>query len=312
MLEELTGYSSFGTAFLLNSIIARILESAYSEEDLRLVLSNDVPSMEMIDFPAALALLNALGLLCPKQGEQGCLTASEKLEGFDDGQVVGVVIHGLLELLEPEGVFCATKLVFDRDSGRTYLPLHQFPMKLAPYRNLLVELGGLIREGKRLYLSESVRDEIARNQEFSFDGMTPEQLFKRLEENRNAGEQAELFAMEFEIRRLGENKGKEVQQVSAISVSAGFDIASFESADSEHYDRLIEVKAISRDGFFLSSNELDVAKRQGQNYYLYLVDLCHADEPGYEPTIIRDPADFFSHCDSWRVSPSSYHITQLS
>ena len=312
MLEELTGYSSFGTAFLLNSIIARILESAYSEEDLRLVLSNDVPSMEMIDFPAALALLNALGLLCPKQGEQDCLTASEKLKGIDDGQVVGVVIHGLLGLLEPEGVFCATKLVFDRDSGRTYLPLHQFPMKLAPYRNLLVELGGLIREGKRLYLSESVRDEIARNQEFSFDGMTPEQLLKRLEEKRNAGEQAELFAMEFEIRRLGENKGKEVQQVSAISVSAGFDIASFEGADSEHYDRLIEVKAIGRDGFFLSSNELDVAKRQGQNYYLYLVDLCHADEPGYEPTIIRDPADFFSHCDSWRVSPSSYHITQLS
>ena len=312
MLEELTGYSSFGTAFLLNSIIARILESAYSEEDLWLVLSNDVPSMEMIDFPAALALLNALGLLCPKQGEQGCLTASEKLKGFDDGQVVGVVIHSLLEFLESEVVFCATKLVFDRDSGRTYLPLHQFPMKLAPYRNLLVELGGLIREGKRLYLPESVRDEIARNQEFSFDGMTPEQLLKRLEEKRNAGEQAELFVMEYEIRRLGENKGKEVQQVSAISVSAGFDIASFESADSEHYDRLIEVKAIGRDGFFLSSNELDVAKRQGQNYYLYLVDLGHADEPGYEPMIIRDPADFFSHCDSWRVTPSSYHITQLS
>ena len=311
-MEELTGYSSFGTAFLLNSIIARIHESAYSEEDLRLVLSNDVPSMEMFDFPAALALLNALGLLCPKQGEQGCLTASEKLEGVDDGHIASFLTNGLLELLEPEGVFCATKLVFERDSGRTYLPLRKFPMKLAPYRNLLVELGGLIREGKRLYLPESVRDEIARNQEFSFDGMTPEQLLKRLEENRNAGERAELFAMEFEIRRLGENKGEEVQQVSAISVSAGFDIASFESADSEHYDRLIEVKAIGRDGFFLSSNELDAAKKHGQHYYLYLVDLSHTCEPGYEPSIIKDPADFFSHCDDWRVAPSSYHITRLS
>lgn len=311
MLEELTGYSSFGTALLLNSIIARILESAYSEEDLRLVLSNDVPSMEMVYFPAALALLDALGL-CSRHGQWGCLVASEKLEGIDDGQVAGVVTRGLLELLEPEGVFCATKLVFDRDSGRTYLPLHQFPMKLAPYRNLLVELGGLIREGKRLYLPESVRDEIARDQELSFDGMTPEQLLKRLEENRNAGERAEIFVMEFEKRRLGESRGKDVQQVSAISVSAGFDIASFESADSDRYDRLIEVKAIGKDGFFLSSNELDVAKKHGQNYYLYLVDLGHAGELGYEPTIIKDPAEFFSHCDNWRVTPSSYHITQLS
>lgn len=311
-MEELTGYSSFGTAFLLNSIIARILESAYSEEDLRLVLSNDVPSMEMIDFPAALALLSALGILCPKQGKQGCLTVSEKLGGIDNGQVADVLIHGLLKLLEPEGVFCTTKLVFDRDSGRTYLPLHQFPMKLAPYRNLLVELGGLIREGKRLYLPESVRDEIACNQELSFDGMSPEQLLKRLEENRNAGERAELFVMGFEIRRLGESRGKDVQQVSAISVSAGFDIASFESANSNRYDRLIEVKAIGKDGFFLSSNELDAAKKYGQNYYLYLVDLGDADELDYEPMIIKDPAEYFSHCDNWRVTPSSYHITQLS
>lgn len=266
--------------------------------------------MEMVDYPAALALLGALGL-CKNQGPQNRLIVSEELEGLDDDQVTGLVTAALMELLEQQGIFDPTKLVFDSESGGTYLPLHLFPMKLAPYRNLLVELGGLVREGKRLYLSESVKNEIASRQIDGFDGMTPEQLMAKLEQNQLAGEQAERFVMDYEKRRLGSTKGKEVQQVSAISVSAGFDIASFENADSIHYNRLIEVKAVGKDGFYLSSNELDVARKHGRNYYLYLVNLGQTSKPEYEPTIIRDPAEYFAHCDSWRVMPSSYHITPL-
>lgn len=309
-MEELTGYSSFGTASLIQCLITRIRGSAYSEEDLRIVLSSDIPSMEMVDYPAALALLYAIGL-CKAQGPQNHLVVSEELEGQDDDRVAGLVSNALVELLEQQGVFNPTKLVFDSESGRTYLPLHLFPMKLAPYRNLLVELGGLVREGKRLYLSETIKNGIASRQIDGFDGMTPEQLMAKLEQNQLAGEQAERFVMDYEKSRLGSTKGKEVQQVSAISVSAGFDIASFENVDSVHYDRLIEVKAIGKDGFYLSSNELDAARKHGRSYYLYLVNLGQASKQGYEPMIIRDPAEYLAHCDNWRVMPSSYHITPL-
>lgn len=310
-MEELTGYSSFGSGSLLIRIVRRICESEYSEEDLRVILSNDVPTMEMVDYPAAMTLLRVLGL-CVNHEPQGNLSLCESLDTSAESEIAGILVQALFDLLAPLDIFNPSKLVFDRDNGRLYLPLHRFPMKYAPFRNLLVDLEGLEREGKRLYLSETAKNEVASTNTDMFNGMSPEQLMKRLEQNRIAGEKAEQFVMEYERRRLGEDKGKEVQQVSVFSVSAGFDIASFESAHSLRYDRLIEVKATGKDGFYLSSNELDVARMQGSNYYLYLVNLGLTNNPSYEPTIIKDPADYFTHCDDWRIKPSGYHIIPLN
>ena len=142
--------------------------------------------------------------------------------------------------------------------------------------------------------------------------MSPEQLMKQLERNEEAGELAEQFVMSYERRRLGEPKAGLVEQVSLVSVSAGFDIASFESSGSAHFDRFIEVKAYGRNGFYFSAGELDAAKRYGARYCLYIINLDRIADQGYAPHIIRDPASYFESCSEWRIVPDRLRITYLS
>ena len=52
--------------------------------------------------------------------------------------------------------------------------------------------------------------------------MSLEQLKKRLENNELAGEEAELFVLEYKRQRLGPEGGKKVKRISDIDVSAGY------------------------------------------------------------------------------------------
>lgn len=312
MLEELTGYSSFGTSHLLLNMVRRMSESGYTAVDLRTVLAADVKPHEMVCFDAALALLLSLDL-CHVDEADGKLLVSESL-CVHPGQrdCLSSLSTSVMHALKPLGVFAVEKLEFDSDLGRFFLPLMKFPLKLAPYRNLLVELGMLERLNNRLYLSDTAQDIIRDSVVPLIDGLTPDELYQKLEENRRAGELAELFVMKYESKRLGSEKAQAIIQVSAISVSAGYDIASFSSRNAIAYDRFIEVKAIGNNGFYFSSNELAVAREKGTKYCIYLVDLNSSNDESYEPTIIVDPASYFNDCKDWRIVPSSYHITPLS
>ena len=84
---------------------------------------------------------------------------------------------------------------------------------------------------------------------------------------------------------------------------------SFENNSSSSYDRFIEVKAISkRIEFFWSKNESEIAKLQGEKYYLYLVELSKISNPNYVPIIIANPAVTVMQSTDWFLEPESYHV----
>lgn len=141
--------------------------------------------------------------------------------------------------------------------------------------------------------------------------MSLEQLKKRLENNELAGEKAELFALEYEHRRLGPEGGTKVKRISDIDVSAGYDIVSVNTPDSLKTNRFIEVKAISEAGFFWSKNEYEVAKLLATDYYLYLIDLTKIYDDNYEPEIINNPAQQITENSLWLIEPQSYHIQKI-
>lgn len=138
-----------------------------------------------------------------------------------------------------------------------------------------------------------------------------EALKKQLEGSEIAGEKAELFVLSYEKKRIGKPLCESVQRISEIDVAAGYDIVSFNSAQSQHPDRFIEVKAISESGFYWSKNEYAIAKLKGNQYYLYLVELSRTNEPGYVPEIIQNPAMNVIETDRWIVEPQSYFLRRV-
>jgi len=102
------------------------------------------------------------------------------------------------------------------------------------------------------------------------------ELYDIFEKQKEIGEKAEIATMEYERKRLRGLGTKEeiINQICRISIpdaSAGYDIASFEKGGTKH-DRFIEVKGTtsSTANFYWSENELDVSKKKGDKYFVYL------------------------------------------
>ena len=104
---------------------------------------------------------------------------------------------------------------------------------------------------------------------------------------------------------------KVVRIISEVDVTAGYDIVSFNSPQSQEPDRFIEVKAVSNSGFHWSKNEYEIAKLHGEKYFLYLIDLSKTADAEYNPVIITNPALTVMDSPDWLIEPESYYIRKI-
>lgn len=98
--------------------------------------------------------------------------------------------------------------------------------------------------------------------------------------NKKLGDRGEKVVLDFERERLKNSIYKDqVERVSLISDSLGYDIKSFEEDGQKRY---IEVKAtrskVGDANFFLTINEL-ITSKEKENYYIYLVYEILSDSP---------------------------------
>lgn len=190
-----------------------------------------------------------------------------------------------------------------------------FPLSLSSVRNILISQGFLIPsrdiQGVRFYISPTYDALVAKLCKARRKLLSLEQLKKQLESKELAGEKAELFVLEYEKNRLGQPLCEKVRRISEIDVTAGYDIVSFESNQSQEPDRFIEVKAVSSTGFYWSRNEYEIAKLKGDKYYLYLTDLTKVNQPDYAPQIINNPAVNVMESEEWFVEVQSYFIKRI-
>lgn len=310
MLEKLTAYKTFGSSAHLAEIARAIVSSPCTVADL-FVIADSNGAVEIPRIKAAVALLKELDL-CMVEGDK--IAGSTHLASMvNDLQPSGVAIGlTLFHRMINEGLIPIERIRYDLDAKCGYLRQRDIPIRYSQMRNYLIDSGILIvNEGKMLF-SQSGLSILQKKTATLEGGMTPEELLTKLERNREAGAEAEAFVMDFERGRLGEPLAEALQQVSLISVSAGYDIASFETDESTRYDRFIEVKAVGSNGFYLSTNELQAAKKFGKQYYLYLVDMRKKGHDGYKPEIIQNPSVIFAESGDWRIIPESYHITRIS
>lgn len=142
--------------------------------------------------------------------------------------------------------------------------------------------------------------------------ITLDQLKRQLEKNAEIGEIAEKYVLQYEIQRLNYSAISErVRIISDIDVGAGYDIISFDKPEDKNYNRFIEVKAISVNGFYWSINELEASKIKGTQYHLYLVELGRIYDDNYHPIIITNPSESIMKSTDWLVEAQTYHVRRV-
>lgn len=233
----------------------------------------------------------------------------------DKDRLNNSLVESTVKQLFDSGIFDSSMFCYEAIQNCYFFKNEMLPLCLSAIRNTLITQGFFAshreEKGTRLYISSTYESLVAKYSVKRCKQLSLEKFKKQLEKNSLAGEYAELFVMEFEQKRLGKPLGNRVKRISEIDVTAGYDIVSFDSPQSQNRDRFIEVKAISIAGFYWSKNEYEIAKLYGDKYFLYLVDLSRITDKEYSPVIIPNPALTIMNSQQWLIETETYHIRKI-
>lgn len=311
MLIELKRCNSIGNInglLFLISIIAGKEKIGRDEIRNRCALENGVS----VNCPGAVAFLEYLRLVETTSDTVKSTTELNSIGSMGGDQIIAKLVTLSINRLVEDGIFDKDATGFDSDKGRLTIKRSAFPLAYAAIRNFLTTAGALDREENgEICVSDSYENDWTSRLGKHREKFTLAQLIKRQEEQSKRGLEAEEFVLNIEKQRLPE-RATRIKRISDFDVAAGYDVVSYENADSDTYDRFIEVKCyIGSPHFFWSENESDVAKIKGDKYILCLVDYTRMNEPGYLPEYIRDPYTHIFEGDQWMVNTASYRIQKI-
>lgn len=179
------------------------------------------------------------------------------------------------------------------DSEISFRPTPREKIAFSDTRNLLFELEFIVLSPDgRDYLANpkhwNLFSKSSTSKVFSYEAFKKAQL-----QREKIGLKAELAVIKYEIIRLTGLliKDSEIEHTSLRNVMAGYDIRSFEETldnKNERVERFIEVKAVPINdyNFYWSKNEIEVAQKLGEKYYLYLLPVISADLFDFESLLI--------------------------
>ncbi len=271
-------------------------------------------------FNESLQFLQSLSLVSESSAELAISSELEaRLESFDEFKrfLVKELFTNQTEAIEPIKAFLSNFSTVD--GNVIFLPTEIEKIRYSEVRNLLLELEFIrsFNKGSQYEINADyvhLFSKVVRPRTLS-----PEQLKRQQEQNNSIGLAAEHLIIEYELKRL-ENlhlKHEEILHVSKTDVLAGYDIRSFEDhldSNSNRIVRHIEVKAVSGTNysFYLSRNELDVAAKLGDSYYLYLLPAIGSNSFALDMLeIIPDPLkNVYSNPSDWAMKEESFSFTK--
>lgn len=316
MLEELRKINYIGQygdiKFFLKDIIGR---NKKTDKDIRIIFAN-VWKFRYTSPDEIISLCKVLELI-ELNSKQLELTTSV-LSFLDDSYKLDkYIISKALECLLN---FTTSLEVFEYDfTRRRYiLKEERIPLDLSSIRNVLISQRFFEvdkHSGKSKFVVSRIFETILHPVFTEIHKKNSLENLKRDQERREeSGRKAEEYVFAYEKNRLtNKSLTADIKCISDIDVGAGFDILSFNDNTSVDYNRLIEVKSVNNPCvFYLSQNQMDTAKKEGDKYYLYLVELSKCRNPNYHPQIIRNPAKALLDSDEWLVESNTYAIKHIS
>jgi hypothetical protein len=199
------------------------------------------------------------------------------------------------------------KLIFDESNSLFWLHRNLVPLWMSGFLVLLEGIAVIRLDSKKIYIVNPSYFGLEIQQESH--KLSLDSLHHKLEVQNRLGDEAELKALESEtanMRRRGDKR--DPIRISLLDTSAGYDIASYNAADSVKIDKYIEVKSCQdeRLNFFASSNEIGAMKRFGPDYFLYLYN-----RKEHSFTILQNPYHSVIKCTDWTLAPQSFEIRRI-
>lgn len=319
MVEKLSNYENLGTPnfyFELFNLLQKGKEE-WTEEEVNKYFYNRIIDGRFV-FDGCLPLLKFMGILTLDKELKIRLQhlPSESLTNQDKFNH-WFIEYFLFQILSKDKwfqiIFNDENISFDTIYNNILIKSSAFTFKHSNIRQLLLDFGFLVIHPD-LRIKDFIVNPLYKNifdkeilSKMKKPNLSKEQLLRLIKEQNLHGEEAEIFVLSYERKRL--NYQKEVIKISDYNVSAGFDILSFNTEDSDRADRYIEVKSYSGDiRFFLSRNEIETANTNRKSFFLYLVDREKMHDEGYIPLIIANPYNEVIVSNSWKKIPQNYEV----
>ncbi|WP_312832413.1 DUF3883 domain-containing protein [Sedimentibacter saalensis] len=317
MLEELKKYKEIGEKNEVTLLLCNIIGNhSLTIDDIKVICENSKYIIRHTE--ALITLLNMINIIEKDNLNNYKISSDINLILFENDKLINKIIERIIERLFYENLLLEGLFEFNTEFNAYKFKKEVFPLGYSSIRNFLASLGFFSRIYNQnqfnitFYVNGNYESLLIKYLKANKKNMKLEQLKKKLEDNEKAGEMAEEYVLEYERQRLGANISNEIKQVSIIDVTAGYDIASFDSILSKTYDRFIEVKAISSDNtFYWSKGEINSALIKQDKYFLYLIDLKQINNSNYQPNIVKNPADIILEDSEWSLEPQSYLVKKV-
>lgn len=320
MLTEISHFDSLGDYLQIKNLLTMVTFNKprkFKEVEDYYLYKNDYNKstikcvISFLIFIKVLEYKNKFLLITPKGIE-----LKRKLENKEEIQenIIDMIFH---ELIENKLLLTSGKIKYDSNRDIYIIKNTDFPLKYSNIRNMLIKLGflytdkyslnNLIINNNYLYILKNYLSKVEHR-------MSLTKLEKLLEVQKQQGEEAEIFVLNYEIRRLKMLACKnKIKRISNIDVQAGYDIISFNSIESDYPDRFIEVKSYNDEiEFYWTKNELETSKQKKENYYIYLIDRSKMNSEEYIPYIIQNPYNNIYCNNNWIKNSQIWHIRPLN
>lgn len=165
---------------------------------------------------------------------------------------------------------------YDENRGLFYIPQNKIDLQVSGLLMLLHDLNFVQVLSGKVYIFDEAEIKKFLPESYSASSKRMISLIELEHElaiKKAVGELGEKKALEYEKRLLTTLGIDGVPKIiSSIDVGAGYDMVSFLGPESTSYDKYIEVKSCQdmKQAFYISNNELKVAKEKGGSYYLYI------------------------------------------
>lgn len=257
----------------------------------------------------SLDLLIQLGFIRNKRGKYKKTRKDSRLQFIDFNNELYSRIRDTFKK-ELYGIF-ETDIEYDEELAAYYVVRNNIDLSISGLVMLLVGLGALGTNKLSVYILDETlinRSNVKLGRVIKSSKVTIFELRKKLILKDELGDAAELLAMQYEENQLHTaGIDKTPERVSLIDVAAGYDIVSFMKAESNKPDKFIEVKscADSKYRFYISRNEIEVAKAKGEHYFLYLYNRQSKDF-----RIINNPYVelFKKDQDNWIIDSQVFEV----